>query len=98
MIRGFHIGTAQEVIHTDLIKIRQNVEGSYRHIELIQLIIRIGCLVNLQDFRQVFLLEILILTQITQSIFVHNITRFTLYIRLFPLLLFKGISLTLVWR
>ena len=70
---GNSYGSAsQQIVDADAVEIRQLVENGYGNIQLAPLIIRIGRLMDLQKIRKCFLLDIVVLTQVTQPVLIHN--------------------------
>lgn len=70
----FDSGATQKIINADTVEICQLVQNSHRCIYLPQLIVGVGCLMDLKIVSKIFLLQILIFPQITQTILVHIIT------------------------
>ena len=66
------MGSAKQIVNADTIEIRQLVQGGYGDIQSAQFIIGIGCLMDIEENRDVFLTEISVLTQIPQTILIHN--------------------------
>ena len=65
---------AQQIIDAAIIVVRQLVQGTDGNVQLAQLIVGIGRLVDLQQLRQGGLLQVMVFPEIPQSVSVHNIT------------------------
>jgi len=65
------IGAAQQIVHTDAVEIGQGMECIDRNIQIAQFIVRVCALVYLQKLGQVFLFQVSILSQITDSVLIH---------------------------
>ena len=68
----FLVGSTQEIVYTDIVEICQGMENGNRNIQSAQLIIRVSCLMDFQKIRKVFLLQIPVFPQVTQTILIHN--------------------------
>lgn len=94
----FLICAAKQIVNADIVEICKNMKYIDRDIQPVQLIVGICSLMNLQQFCEIFLLEIIIFPQIAQSILIHKITHNNYAVREITLLLFKGISLKMYFN
>ena len=66
-VRRLHIGAPQQIVYTHSIEIRQLMKNRNRNIQIAQFIVRIGRLVDIQQLRQLFLREVFIFPQVTNT-------------------------------
>ena len=70
-IRRFDIGAAEEVIHADVVVVRQRVEDAHRDIQTPQLVVGICGLVDLEHLGQILLLQVPVFPQVPESVHIH---------------------------
>ena len=70
-IRRFDIGAAEEVIHADVVVVRERVEDAHRDIEPTKFIVGICGLVDLEHLCQILLLQVPVFPQVPESVHIH---------------------------
>lgn len=67
----FDIGSAEEIIHADLIVVRQAVEDAHGDVQSAKLVVGICGLMDLEHFGQILLFQVPVFPQVPESVCVH---------------------------
>ena len=67
----FDIGAAEKIIHADVVVVRQIVQDAHGDVQPPQLVVGIRCLVDLEHFGQILLLQVPVFPQVPESVYIH---------------------------